>query len=333
MVRLVESKIEFPYKRSLGPVIGPFSAALAEHRITAVRTSAGRVICPPLEYDPESGEANDPTLIDVGPAGTVGSFTWVAEPLPHHPLDRPFAFALITLDGADTEMLHAVDAGSEDAISRGTRVVPQWRAEPRGRIDDLAYFVPEASAPPESAGPAPAPHAEPLKTMEHWVSLTYKEAVAPSAERFADALLGGKLIGQKCPTCGRTYVPPRDGCTVDGILLTSETDVELPDHGVITNYTVVLPVPYPGQKETEPFARVSVLLDDADAVMSLQVPLGIPASEVHPGIRVRAVWVPEGERNVAELGTRSWGSVDGCIEGWEPTGEPDDTSINIQRVM
>ncbi|MCW2547966.1 MAG: hypothetical protein JWN96_2426 [Mycobacterium sp.] len=332
MVRLVESKIEFPYKRSLGPVIGPFSAALAEHRITAVRTSTGRVICPPLEYDPETGEGNDPTPIDVGPAGTVTSWTWVPDPLPIHPLSRPFAFALIKLDGADTEMFHAVDAGSETAITRGTRVVPQWREETRGRIDDLAYFVPEDTAPPESAGPAPAT-AEPFKTMEHWVALTYKEAVAPSAERFADGLLAGKLIGQKCPSCGRTYVPPKDACTVDGIPLTSEQDVALPDHGVITNYTIVTPVQYPGQLETEPFARVSVLLDDADAVMSLQAPIGIPVDEVHPGIRVKAVWAPEGERNVAELGTRSWGSVDGCIEGWERTGEPDAEGTDIGRVF
>jgi uncharacterized OB-fold protein len=333
VVRLVENKIEFPYKRSLGPVIGAFSAALAEHRITAVRTRGGRVICPPLEYDPETGESNDPALIDVGPAGTVTSSTWVPEPLPHHPLDRPFAFALIKLDGADTEMFHAVDAGSEDAVTRGTRVLPQWREDKRGRIDDLAYFVPEDAAPAESSGPVPAEAGEPVKTMEHWVSLLYKEAVAPAAERFADGLLAGKVLGQKCPTCGRTYVPPRDACTVDGIPLTSEQDVALPDHGVITNYTVVTPVPYPGQRETEPFARVSVLLDDADAVMSLQVPLSIAASDVHPGIRVKAVWVPEAERNVAELGTRSWGSVDGCIKGWEPTGEPDVPGTDIGRVF
>jgi uncharacterized OB-fold protein len=333
VVRLVESTIAFPYKRSLGPVIGAFSAALAEHRITAVRTSAGRVICPPLEYDPETGEGNDPTLIDVGPGGTVTSYTWVSDPLPSHPLGRPFAFALIKLDGADTEMFHAVDAGSETAVTRGTRVVPQWREETRGRIDDLAYFVPEATAPPVSSGPPAASGVEPIRTMEHWVSLTYKEAVAPAAERFADGLLAGKLIGQKCPSCGRTYVPPRDACNVEGIPLTPESDVALPDHGVITNYTIVTPVQYPGQLETEPFARVSVLLDDADAVMSLQAPIGIPVGEVHPGVRVKAVWVAEGERNVEELGTRSWGSVDGCIAGWERTGEPDATGTDIGRVF
>ncbi len=312
MVRLVETKIEFPYKRSLGPVIGAFSAALAVHRITGVRTSAGRVLCPPLEYDPDTGEGNDPALIDVGPAGTVGSWTWVAEPLPNHPLDRPFAFAMIKLDGADTEMFHAVDCGSEDAITRGTRVLPQWRDEPRGRIDDLAYFVPESAAPADSSGPVAAKNVEPVKVMEHWVSLTYNEAVAPAAERFASALLEGRIIGQKCPVCGRTYIPPRDSCTVDGVPVSPDNDVVLPDRGVITNYTVVLPVQYPGQRETEPFARVSVLLDGEEGLLNLQSVIGLAAADVHPGIRVKAVWVPDGERNVPSSAPAAGGRSTGA---------------------
>ena len=67
-------------------------------------------------------------------------------------------------------------------------------------------------------------------------------------------------------------------------------------------------------------------------MLNLQSVIGLTAAEVHPGIRVKAVWLPEGERNVAELGTRSWGSVDGCIAGWEPTGEPDATNVDIGRV-
>ena len=49
--------------------------------------------------------------------GVVTSWAWVSQPRPNHPLQRPFAWALIRLDGADTAMLHVVDAGSESAIS------------------------------------------------------------------------------------------------------------------------------------------------------------------------------------------------------------------------
>ncbi len=92
---------------------------------------------------------------------------------------------------------------------------------------------------------------------------------------------------------------------------------------MITNYTVVTPVQYYGQEETEPIAKVSVQLDEPGGSLSLQDVIDLPVDEVHVGIRLEAVWVPEGERNVDEIGNRSWGSAEGCILGWRPTGEPD----------
>jgi uncharacterized OB-fold protein len=142
MTRMTTNTLEFPYSRTLGPVIGAFLAGLREHRLLAARTAAGRVLFPPLEYDPETGEALDAALIDVGPEATVVSWTWVTALTPKHPLDHPFAFALIQPDGADTAMVHAVDAGSIDAVSTGMRVRPRWRAEPRNRIDDIECWEP-----------------------------------------------------------------------------------------------------------------------------------------------------------------------------------------------
>src|SRR5690606_12775523 len=81
-------------------------------------------------------------FVEVGPAGTVNSWTWVPQASVQHPLDIPFAFAFITLDGATTPMLHAVDAGSAAAMSEGMRVAPRWRGKREGRIDDIVCFVP-----------------------------------------------------------------------------------------------------------------------------------------------------------------------------------------------
>ena len=63
----------------------------------------------------------------------------------NHPLARPFAFALIKLDGADTAMLHAVDAGDASRMATGMRVQPRWAAESKGSILDLECFEPEAT--------------------------------------------------------------------------------------------------------------------------------------------------------------------------------------------
>jgi uncharacterized OB-fold protein len=141
MTRMTKSTLEFPYSRTLGPVVGAFLRGLQEHRILGIRTGDGKVLVPPLEYDPHTGDALS-ELVEVGPAGTVESWTWVDEPTSKHPLAKPFAFALIRPDGADTSMVHAVDAGGIDKMSTGMRVTPRWRAEPHHMIDDLEAWEP-----------------------------------------------------------------------------------------------------------------------------------------------------------------------------------------------
>lgn len=341
--RIVTTTVEFPYRRSLGPVVGGYVTALGAGRVTGVR-SGDRVLCPPLEYDPDTGAATSGELVDVGPAGTVRSWTWVPAPDSRHPLDRPFAFALIQLDGADTSLMHVVDA-PESALRSGLRVVARFRAEPKGRPDDLAYFVPAETAATAENGPgivdaasaaarAAAEPAEPVATMEFWSSLTYKEALAPAGERYVRSMLAGELIGQRCPTCAKVYVPPRDFCPIDGIPLTESEDLVLPDRGVVTNFTIVTPVAYPGQKETEPFVRVSVLLDEVEALLGLQPVVDVANADVRSGMRVEAVWLPESERNADEFGNRGWGSTTGAISGWRPTGEPDlPVDRHIDRVF
>jgi uncharacterized OB-fold protein len=136
--------LEYPYHRSVGPVIGRFLAALRDRRIVGVRAVDGRVLVPPIEYDPNTSESLS-EIVPLADAGIVTSWTWITEPRPQHPLDRPFAFALIRIDGADTAMLHAVDAGNEGAMSTGMRVRARWRAETEGAITDIACFEPEVS--------------------------------------------------------------------------------------------------------------------------------------------------------------------------------------------
>jgi uncharacterized OB-fold protein len=134
--------LEYPYKRSLGPVIGRFFTSLRDKRIEGVRTADGRVIVPPTEYDPETSEPLS-EFAEVGTVGVVTSWGWVTSPRSNHPLQKPFAWALIKLDGADTAMLHAVDAGDDSRMSTGMRVRARWRDERVGEIRDIECFVPE----------------------------------------------------------------------------------------------------------------------------------------------------------------------------------------------
>lgn len=135
-------KLEFPYNRTLGPVVGRFLTALRDGEVWGNRTPSGRVLCPPLEHDPDTGEAAG-DFVRLTDTGTVTTWAWVSEPLRYHLLQRPFAWALIRIDGADSCMLHAVDAGSRDHMSTGMRVRARWRAERKGHISDIECFEPE----------------------------------------------------------------------------------------------------------------------------------------------------------------------------------------------
>jgi uncharacterized OB-fold protein len=136
--------MELPYRRSVGPVVGAFLTGLRDQKIVGSRTAGGRVICPPLEYDPDSGEAVD-EIVELAEVGTVRSWSWVSEPLRKHPLDRPFAWALVQIDGADTTLLHALDAPSADAVSTGMRVKVRWKDVRVGHISDIECFEGESS--------------------------------------------------------------------------------------------------------------------------------------------------------------------------------------------
>jgi uncharacterized protein len=140
--RITETTLEFPYSRTLGPVMGAFFMALREGRLLGIRAKDGRVLTPPPEYDPDTGASLGTELVPVGPGGTVESWTWVADPSSKHPLDRPFAFALVKPDGSDTSMVAAVDAGSAGAMSGGMKVRARFRREPHGLITDLEAWEP-----------------------------------------------------------------------------------------------------------------------------------------------------------------------------------------------
>ena len=136
--------VEYAYRRSVGAVLGRFFSELRNRRLVGTRTRGGRVLVPPCEYDPDTGEAVS-DFVDVGPGGVVTSWAWVHTPAAEHPLKHAFAWALVRLDGADTALLHAVDAGSEARMRTGMRVAPRWREQRVGEIHDIECFEPEAA--------------------------------------------------------------------------------------------------------------------------------------------------------------------------------------------
>ncbi len=132
--------LEYTYKRSLGPVLSRFFTALRLRSFVGVRRSDGSVMVPPKEYDPDTCASLD-EIVDVSDEGVVTSWSWVSAPRPQQPLDHPFAYALVQLDGTSTPFLHVVDAGDESAMKTGMRVKARWAEETQGVITDFV-FVP-----------------------------------------------------------------------------------------------------------------------------------------------------------------------------------------------
>ena len=152
---------------------------------------------------------------------------------------------------------------------------------------------------------------------------TYTLPVTPNAKRAEQANDEGRFLGLKCPECGRTYTGGKGYCPVDALELTRDHEVDLPQVGTVTSYTIITPVQYPGQTETEPFSRVHVWLDDTDVILGYQPLLDTPNADVRVGMRVAAVWASEAEK--ADLAS----TAEGSLLGWIPTGEPDDDDPSL----
>ena len=300
-------RLSFDYTRSVGPTLSQFFTALRERRIVGARGSDGRVYVPPAEFDPVTYERLT-EIVPVSSVGTVLSWTWQPEPLEGQPLDRPFAWALIKLDGADVPLLHAVDVGAagSDSISTGARVHVHWANEPAGAITDIAYFAlgDEAEAVPDATDDR-----EPVTVQVVPTSIEIQHTASLPESVFLRGLEEGKLLGARTGQNGKVYFPPKEADPATGLEL--DNYVELPDTGTVTTFAIIN-IPFAGQRIKPPYVAAYVLLDGAD-IAFLHLIQEIDATEVRMGMRVEAVWKPREE----------WGLGIDNIEYFKPTGEPD----------
>jgi uncharacterized protein len=298
-------RLSFDYTRSVGPLLSQFFTALRGRRILGVRGSDGRVLVPPAEYDPVTYQPLT-EVVPVASVGTVVSWTWQSEPLEGQPLDRPFAWALIKLDGADTPLLHAVDAGSSDAINTGARVHAHWVDEPVGAITDIAYFALGDAA---ETVPDTTDDRDPVTVQVTPSAIEIRHTASIPETAYLKALKEGKLLGARTGKDGKLYFPAREADPATGKVL--DEYVELPDKGTVTTFAIIN-IPFPGQRIKPPYVAAYVLLDGAD-IPFLHLVSDIDADKVRMGMRVEAVWRPREE----------WDFGIDNIEYFRPTGEPD----------
>lgn len=293
--------VEIPLHPFLGPVQSAFLTGLRERTVLGVRTGAGLVLVPPVEYDPVTAEEIH-DLVEVAATGTVTTWAWNPTPRRDQPLETPFAWVLVRLDGADTALLHVLDAPGPEAVRTGMRVRVRWAATRAGAITDIACFEPYESEPGE-----PAPHdgefADPVTGIVTPARLDYTYSPGRAQSAYLEALAGRRVVGERCPSCRKVYVPPRGACPTCGVA--TDERVEVGPCGTVTTFCVVN-IKAKNLDIEVPYVYAHIALDGADLALHARIG-GIPYDQVRMGLRVEPVWT-EGSRHP---------------DHYRPTGEPD----------
>ncbi|MFD8789591.1 Zn-ribbon domain-containing OB-fold protein [Streptomyces vinaceus] len=294
--------VEFPFTRSLGPVQSAFLTGLRERVVLGVRTTDGKVMVPPVEYDPVTAEEIR-ELVEVGATGTVTTWAWNGSPRTGQPLATPFAWALVRLDGADTAILHALDAPGPEAVRTGMRVRVRWAEERTGAITDIACFEPHEGPESEGATPHDGRFAGVVTGIVAAARLDYTYSPGRSQTAYINALAERRTVGERCPSCHKVYVPPRGACPTCGVATTDH--VEVGPAGTVTTYCIVN-IKAKNLDIEVPYVYAHIALDGADLALHGRIG-GIPYDQVRMGLRVEPVWT-EGGRHP---------------DHYRPTGEPD----------
>ncbi len=143
---VVQGKIEVPYKYAAGEIGSRFLVALRdEQKIMGTEcTTCHRVYCPPKSICNTCFE-NLNKWVEVRPQGTVTSYTIVhGKRRAMHPIEPPFAYGIIHLEGSDTGMLHLLGEVDPEDITIGMKVQAVFKDERAGGILDIKYFRPVA---------------------------------------------------------------------------------------------------------------------------------------------------------------------------------------------
>lgn len=293
--------VEFPFTRSLGPVQSAFLTGLRERVVLGVRTRDDRVLVPPVEYDPVTAdELRD--LVEVASTGTVTTWAWNPAPRRGQPLATPFAWVLVRLDGADTALLHALDAPGPDAVRTGMRVRVRWAGERTGAITDIACFEPY-DGPGERPGGHTGEFQDPVTGIVAHARLDYSYSPGRAQTAYIEALADRRTVGERCPSCRKVYVPSRGACPTCGVATTER--VEVGPRGTVTTFCVVN-IKAKNLDIEVPYVYAHIALDGADLALHARIG-GIPYDQVRMGLRVEPVWTEDAR----------------YPDHYRPTGEPD----------
>jgi hypothetical protein len=153
------------------------------------------------------------------------------------------------------------------------------------------------------------PPETPVKLIEANVNLPYHYVAGDYRASYLRALKDKRILGSKCSKTGKVFVPPIVNSPAS--MAPCDQLVEVADRGIVTTFCIVN-IPVIGRTLEIPYVAASVALDGADISIFALIQ-EFKAADARMGMRVEAVWKPDGERE---------GSHEDILY-FRPTGEPD----------
>lgn len=130
------------YEVTAGEVTTRFLTGILQKKLMGQRCPAcEKVYLPPRGSCPTCAVPTT-DAIEVGPRGTVTTFSVVRIPFEGQMLTPPYACAHIVLDGADVPLLHIIGGCDVDTVRIGMRVEAVWADIIEPTLASVRYFHP-----------------------------------------------------------------------------------------------------------------------------------------------------------------------------------------------
>ena len=135
--------------------------------------------------------------------------------------------------------------------------------------------------------------------MDGKLALPYQYFAGRVGSRFIIALRDEKkILGVRCASCDRVFVPPRQTCErCFGVL--TESWVELSDEGEVCNFTVVRTDDRHHPRKP-PYVLALIKLGGADTPMA-HILEGVEPERVEIGMRVKAVFAEQTTNTILDI--------------------------------
>ena len=131
------------------------------------------------------------------------------------------------------------------------------------------------------------------------LALPYQYFAGRTGSRFITTIRDEKkIMGLRCEGCGKVFMPPRSTCERCFVDI-SDNWVAVKHTGTVTGFTIIR-YKEPYQPFDPPYIQALIQLDGADTPL-VHIVKGIPASQIHKGLRVKAVFAKKTTTTIMDI--------------------------------